>query len=195
VLRELPGPLYLVSPLGLVGVVAAVRVAVAGSTPAFAALFLLPLVWLALRATPTQLGLGLAVAAGALVLSRPLEPGGWIEGGVLMLVGVAVCYTVQGLAGKVRSQTAMLEELAQRDAITDSLTARAWTEPLAEAAALGEPDEADAHAEPDEADDFGDHISEVGDEGLRAEDPVADPTPGEDTAVLRRLLRDLSSAH
>jgi diguanylate cyclase (GGDEF)-like protein len=127
--RQMPRPLHLVPPLAYIGVVAAVRAAAADSYPAFAALLLVPLLWLALRATRTQLGFGLVVASGALMLSGPLQPEGWIEGGApALLVCPVACFTVQRLVGKIRHQAAMLDDLAQRDQLTGALTERAWTD-------------------------------------------------------------------
>ena len=127
--ERLPRPLYLVPPLAYIGVVAAVRAAVAGSNPAYAALFILPLVWLALHGTRTQLGFGLVVAAGALMLSGPLQPEGWIEGAVpTMVVAPIVGFTVHRLVVKIRRQAGMIEDLAQRDTLTGAVTKRAWAE-------------------------------------------------------------------
>jgi diguanylate cyclase (GGDEF)-like protein len=127
--ERLPRPLYLVPPLAYIGVVAAVRAAVAGSNPAYAALFILPLVWLALHGTRTQLGFGLVMAAGALMLSGPLQPEGWIEGAVpTMLVAPIAAFTIHRLVNKIRRQAAVIEDLSQRDPLTGAVTKRAWVE-------------------------------------------------------------------
>lgn len=127
--QRLPRRLFLVPPLAYIGVVAALRAAVAGSNPAYAALFLLPLVWLALHGTRNQLGFGLIAAAGALMGSGPLQPEGWIEGAVpSMLVAPVIGFTVLRLVAKVRRQAAIIEELAQKDPLTGAVTQRAWIE-------------------------------------------------------------------
>jgi diguanylate cyclase (GGDEF)-like protein len=127
--QRLPRRLFLVPPLAYIGVVAALRAAVAGSNPAYAALFLLPLVWLALHGTRNQLGFGLVAAAGALMGSGPLQPEGWIEGAVpSMLVAPVIGFTVLRLAARVGRQAAIIEELAQKDPLTGAVTRRAWIE-------------------------------------------------------------------
>ena len=115
---RLPQWTRVVTPILFLGVVALVRQATGGAASGLGALVLLPIIWLALYGTRTQIALGVA-ATGAVFVAPILLIGGdsyppqeWVRGGTWMLTAAVVGFTIYGLVSHRRRQAAELWERA-----------------------------------------------------------------------------------
>ncbi len=131
---RVPRALAALPPLCYILIVVLLREGAGISPPGLAPLLVLPLLWLALYGTRTELlvGFGLMAASsiGASVRLAPTP-----EQLRFQLLGLVtapiVCLTVQQLVLRVRTQAWMLKELARTDVLTGLANRRAWDERLA----------------------------------------------------------------
>jgi len=140
-------------PLAYVLVVAALRHAEGGATSGFYVLFLLPVFWLALYGTRSELVAIIALIAAALIV--PLAAVGapdypvseWRRAALWIVVTLVIGFTVQRLVGEVRERAAVLgavtevsSELADAADPRASICRAAAGVSGAEAAVLFEPE-------------------------------------------------------
>jgi diguanylate cyclase (GGDEF)-like protein len=108
--RRLPDFAQIAPPLAYLLVIALLREADGGSTSAYGALFILPVFWLALYGTRTQLAVGIAGAAAVLVLplitiGAPEYPSSeWTRAMVWICVAPIIGFTVQSLVSELRER-------------------------------------------------------------------------------------------
>lgn len=112
------GPMAaVVPPLAYLLVIALMREADGGGSSAYAALFMLPIFWLALYGSPQQLAVGFVGFAAVFVVPIALigapeyPPGEWARALVWLCVAPIIGFTVQSL---VREQRRRAEENLQR---------------------------------------------------------------------------------
>jgi diguanylate cyclase (GGDEF)-like protein len=116
--RRLPRFAEAVPPLAYFVVIALLRESQGGSDSGYSALALLPVFWLALYGTPTQLAIGMAGVASMftaplLILGSPdYPPSEWRRALIWICVAPIVGYTVQALVAQLRTRA---EEAARSE--------------------------------------------------------------------------------
>jgi diguanylate cyclase (GGDEF)-like protein len=136
--RALPAFVYLLA----IGVL---RDAAGGAGSGLSSLMLLPVFWVALYGTRAQLMGVLAASAAVLyvpfvIVGAPAYPATmWRGGGLLVVVGAIIGFSVQGLIAQLRAVLAErarliqeLEALAGSDPLTGVANRRAWDDALAQ---------------------------------------------------------------
>jgi diguanylate cyclase (GGDEF)-like protein len=140
--RALPAFAYLLA-------IAVLRDAAGGAGSGLSSLMLLPVFWVALYGTRAQLIAVLVASALMLyvpfvVVGAPTYPANlWRGGGLLVVVGAIIGFSVQGLIARLRAVVAeraqlieTLEALAGSDPLTGVANRRTWDEALVQAIAV-----------------------------------------------------------
>jgi diguanylate cyclase (GGDEF)-like protein len=126
-------------PLSFFAVVALLRAAGGGATSLYAPLVMLPILWMAIYGTRTQLWIAIVATAATfltplILVGPPLYPTlGWLEAGIWVSIGVLAGTATQTLVAQSRHRSA---DVAALGAITRALTA--GTDPRAELCAAAQ---------------------------------------------------------
>ena len=132
--RRLPRCVQVGPPLAMLLFVALVREGAGGSVSGYAALGLLPIIWLGLHGSRRELmigfaGLGVTLAAPILIVGTPeYPPTEWRRLVVWAVVAPIAGLVVQSLIRERSELLATVERLSRTDALTGVLNRRAWDE-------------------------------------------------------------------
>jgi diguanylate cyclase (GGDEF)-like protein len=131
--HRLPAMVQVGPALAFILVALLIRQATGGAGSILSQLVLVPILWLAVYGTATEVASGIATVALAMLSTLLLtpDPGGQVQSAALLVAfSTAIGFGVQRLFDYLRAHAARLDLLARTDPLTGARNRRAWDEEL-----------------------------------------------------------------